>query len=696
MSKPVFDNYNNRLLIFERFLKVKFPKKELFDITKDELLSLTKNDFEKIKIGLGVPGSPATFYSWYCKTRPEGQSTIYKIFQDLGYAKSYSINENMCKKAARNKITDSRSVFNKLSARKLVFKLFLKAKFPGKKPSEITKEDLLSLSGRDFQNFKLGKNAPGSPSRLYTQYAESRSKGQNILYTLFQDLGYAKAHGINEDMCKKASRDKTTNAKSVFKDLSARKKVFELFLKAKFPGKKPSEITKEDLLSLGRKDLQNIKLGKNALGSPSSLYIWYSITPSKGQNTIYKIFQDLGYAKAHGINEDMCKKAGRDKTTNAKSVFKDLSARKKVFELFLKAKFPGKKPSEITKEDLLSLSGKDFRIKLGKNAPGSSSSLYKQYCKTRPEGQNVVYALLQDLGYSSFFKNEQDYLDSRREFLASNDNGKNLVIISHKNTGTANSSGFEALPDVTSFSICPDTKDVQIILSTTVLTNGEAKTKGKPVLDQLAAKIWPGIPMLTERKACHEMPSIPIGAEVLIHSNQPLDSIYQAALGAMGFEISFLNRQLKTDNMEINRQLNGVITGLMRTGEQTVQVPKIAFANQLNPQKVAANITGAFFRVAGKSETPDAARHFFDEGLNWWIKVGDEKVFTDRFDSKTNELFSKIIPLEKDKMNTFSFPADWKPKPLEEAEPKLAIILKKMEAGANKQLIRAKERMQRS
>ncbi|MCX6769514.1 MAG: hypothetical protein NT051_02420 [Candidatus Micrarchaeota archaeon] len=96
--------------------------------------------------------------------------------------------------------------------------------------------------------------------------------------------------------------------------------------------------------------------------------------------------------------------------------------------------------------------------------------------------------------------------------------------------------------------------------------------------------------------------------------------------------------------------------------------------------------------MAGKSETPDAARHFFDEGLNWWIKVGDEKVFTDRFDSKTNELFSKIIPLEKDKMSTFNFPANWKPRPLEEAEPKLAIILKKMKAGAKKQLIRAEDR----
>ncbi|MCX6769513.1 MAG: hypothetical protein NT051_02415 [Candidatus Micrarchaeota archaeon] len=535
MSVNIFGSYDNRLITFELFLKAKFPGKKPSEITKEDLLSLTAKNFHNIKLG-----------------KSKGQNVLHSLLQDLGYAKTHGIDEDMCKKATRDKIRDARSVFNNLSTRKQVFELFLKAKF-NKESSEITKEDLLSLTAKDFQNIKLGKNAPGSSISLFVWYTKTRPKEKNVVYSLFQDLGYAKTHGIEEDMCKQAGRDKSTNARLIFNDLSTCKQVFELFLKAKFPEKKPSEITKEDLLSLTAKDFQNIKLGKNAPGSPTGLLSWYvSHGVHTGRNTLHSIFQDLGYAKTHGIDENMCKKAAKEKI-GGHPIFNNLSTRKQVFELFLKAKF-NKESSEITKEDLLSLGYNDFRnIKLGKDAPGSPSSLNSWYNRSRPKGQNIIYALLQDLGYSSFFKNEQDYLDARKGFLASNDNGKNLVIISHKNTGAASSSEFEALPDVTSFSICPDTKDVQIILSTTALTNGEAKTNGKPVLDQLAAKIWPGIPMLTERKAYHEMPSIPIGAEVLIHSGQPLDSIYQFALGAMGFEISFLNRQLKTDNMEINR-----------------------------------------------------------------------------------------------------------------------------------------------
>ncbi len=188
------------------------------------------------------------------------------------------------------------------ATRQAVLDEFLQIKFG--KEHQLTKQDLLSISGNDLRKKFTSKTSRGSTVSLYNWYSNSENRDEkNVFFYLLEDLGYAKTYSITEAEAKQSGRDKISQAHDIFSSKENRQLTFHEFLQNKFG--KEHQITKEDLLSLEQKAFRDKSIRQTSIGSAASLYNWYSNSENRDEkNTIFYLLEDLGYAKTYSITEN--------------------------------------------------------------------------------------------------------------------------------------------------------------------------------------------------------------------------------------------------------------------------------------------------------------------------------------------------------------------------------------------------------
>ena len=217
------------------------------------------------------------------------------------------------------------SKYDRFEFRKEVFEKFLRVKFE-KEPEKITKEDLLALSQKHFEETRI--KVEGSPISLLNWHSRrNKTEGtkKNAIFSVLDDLGYAKKHRITEKEVIDEARKKTGEGVAIFNDKENRQKVFEAMLK-KIYGEK--EITKEDLLALGKKEFEETKIEEK--GSPISLLNWHMKRNTKGgkKSSVFSVFEDLGYAKKYMITEKDVVAAAKKRVLDGSLIFDDRSEKK--------------------------------------------------------------------------------------------------------------------------------------------------------------------------------------------------------------------------------------------------------------------------------------------------------------------------------------------------------------------------------
>jgi|GEM_PF-3197745 len=494
------------------------------------------------------------------------------------------------------------AIFHDKSNRQEAFAEFLQNKFG--KNHELTKQDLLSLIQKDFNDKSINKTTIGSAGSLCSWYALSEDRqGKNRIFYILEDLGYAKTFGITEAEVKQSGIDKITHARDIFFSKENRQSVFQEFLQNKFG--KNHELTKQDLLSLGRKDVADKSINKTTIGSAGSLYHWYTLSKDRqGKSISFHLLEDLGYAKTFGITEAEVKQSGIDRTTHARDIFSSKENRQIVFQKFLQNKLQ-KPPDQITKQDLLSLIRKDFADKsINKTTIGSAVSLYSWYALTEDrQGKNVIFYILEDLGYAQEFGITENDVKFRRKIVFVEDK---LIPAEQKPQEELTEPLFQH----------DEQHVVQVVFST--VKNGNSHPKPTQSLRERALQYYfPGILAVSSKKAYDVLPEAKEGAKFVIHSFYPLDGIYQKGLALLGYEI-------KSQNLT-NSQLNGIYFSVVERA--TVQNnAEIMFRNDLNPYNNALHILGQYSRLAHDSKTQAELHIAIDLALDWIAQMKKEGV----------------------------------------------------------------------
>ncbi len=186
MSRFMFNNPENRQACLYEFLQNLFGK-PIEDITRDELLSLTSRDFQNPKINKTSVGRASSLYVWATNSKDRnGQNVIFFIFKDAGLAGKHNITNSDFKG------------FDSQAVRKVCLYEFLKNKF-NKEVKNLSTEELLSLTTRDFQNPKINKTSVGSARALFKWASKSKGRnGQNVIFYLLKDAGLSDSHSIME------------------------------------------------------------------------------------------------------------------------------------------------------------------------------------------------------------------------------------------------------------------------------------------------------------------------------------------------------------------------------------------------------------------------------------------------------------------------------------------------------------------
>ena len=542
----------------------------------------------------------------------------------------------------------SAKIFDDPLKRKQCFEEFLQNKFK-KEPSEVSKEEMLSLGCKDLYNKEIRKTTIGSVGSLYDWHIKQNS-GQNLIFSILQDLGYSKSLDISEQEAVSASLIRAAKARDIFSNPANRRICFDEFLKNKFK-KEPTEVTKDEMLSLSHKDLNNKKINKTLVGSVSSLGGWHADQKS-GQNLIFSILQDTGYAQSLGIREHEAISAGLMHIGESRDIFSKQANRRICFDEFLKNVFK-KEPSEVTQAEILSIVRKDFENnKINKTSVGSAVTLYNWY-KKQKSGQNIRFYILQDTRYTHKFNlSEQEVISTSRSKLVQNLRTCNsIVILDPKIVGGENHSN-HVLPDTFILSTKSQPQQIQITMS--LKPSDISHTEGPsdlPLFNQALNKIYPNVEIITESTAYNKLQNGIVGEQMLIKSKYALDDIYVKGLALMGYQINEQDITIKTGNPETDRHFIGKSATLIIRAENKNDAAPLMFKNHLEPVKETLHILSQYSRMAREAPTENEMFHLITKALDWMIFVSEQGyVSKERLEPLQNEFLSRLARAESNKL----------------------------------------------
>src|SRR3989344_3371643 len=580
------------------------------------------------------------------------------------------------------------SKYDRFEFRKEVFEKFLRVKFE-KEPEKITKEDLLALSQKHFEETRI--KVEGSPISLLNWHSRrNKTEGtkKNAIFSVLDDLGYAKKHRITEKEVIDEARKKTGEGVAIFNDKENRQKVFEAMLK-KIYGEK--EITKEDLLALGKKEFEETKIEEK--GSPISLLNWHMKRNTKGgkKSSVFSVFEDLGYAKKYMITEKDVVAAAKKRVLDGSLIFDDRKNRERVFRATLEKIYGEKK---IIKEDLLALGWTQFYRTTTIDGEGTPHGLYKYYQrKNRAEKntQNIGFFILKDLGYCEKFDiTEDDYaiaLSQKR----SERTGKRIVIIDEKRMGMPTDTELR-LPEKLFAVSVGDTKDIQVVMATTRTENGAEETAvgqsqatGGTLFEQAVQKQYGNIEIVNATTAYLRLKEGKVGEELLIASNIQFDEIYTRGIELLGYAfLTDKNMLFRTNDSDVNRTLGNKHFTVVRRLVEKDEASKLMFENQLYPARAALHVLAGYARLAGSAQNQPELWHAVDKAMDWMIFMRNNAILSEKeFTYFGEKYLLKIGRIENRKMKELGFSKKYD---LDEVRNGVfaGIAIKKMERGWGK------------
>ena len=495
----------------------------------------------------------------------------------------------------------SRFMFNNPENRQACLYEFLQNLF-GKPIEDITRDELLSLTSRDFQNPKINKTSVGRASSLYVWATNSKDRnGQNVIFFIFKDAGLAGKHNI------------TNSDFKGFDSQAVRKVCLYEFLKNKF-NKEVKNLSTEELLSLTTRDFQNPEINRTSVGSAGTLCMWAIKSKDRnGQNLIFYIVKDAGLHDKHQLTNSDFKTSANQYHHGVHSIFSSPSNRKACLYEFLKNKF-NKEVKNLSTEELLSLTTRDFQNpKINKTSVGSARALFKWASKSKGRnGQNVIFYLLKDAGLSdSHSIMEKDITDKFLSIRAQNF-GRNRQIVFIENKLIPNTETISQIDTAAGLVSRGETTQIQAIFSTTKLGENCQKenvlsSKVQQVLDHYFA----GNPSITSANSYQKLHDAIVGEALVICSTYPLDEIYKSGLEKLGFQIT-------NENLAHPQVQGQYFTQIIRTEQKSDAVP-IMFENDLNPVKTTLHVLGQYGRMAYKAESEVELYHATGLGLEWLI-----------------------------------------------------------------------------
>lgn len=288
---------------FESFLREQFSLKDASLVTREQLLSFRRAQLAKI----------GGLLAWY-KKRDEKEkrkcNPYFSLLEEQGYAQKCSITERDLADAGMERSVSLRSIYLDKKARRLVFEAFVRKKYGKGIGEPITKEELLWISQKDFNNKKyreveytdaFGSVKKGNAGSLLAWYAKKKPE-EGAYFKLLEDLGHAAqygitAEGLNSQISGKISKGRKTYD---YDRIETRRKVFEAFLENMLGAQVAASLTKAHVLGITVFDLQSKEWRKTQHGNASSLYAWYK-QKLKGTDVMFEMLRELGYVERFGI-----------------------------------------------------------------------------------------------------------------------------------------------------------------------------------------------------------------------------------------------------------------------------------------------------------------------------------------------------------------------------------------------------------
>jgi len=555
-----------------------------------------------------------------------------------------------------------KAIFDDPLKRKQCFEEFLCNKF-SKDFSLVTKEEFLSLTQKDFKDKSINKISVGSAGTLLNIISK-QNPGQNAIFSILQDTGYTEKFNITEKEFIDGARQKRAMGSDIFSTPTNRLLCFNEFLQNKF-NKEASEVTKEEFLSLTQKDFRDKSIIKTSVGSAGSLLIIIS-KQNPGQNAIFSIFQDTGYAQKLNISHKELIDGARQKAQLGHDIFSTLTNRLLCFNEFLKNKF-SKNASLVTKEELLSLGTKDFYDKsINKTSVGSAGSLHRFISNQNP-GKNAIFSLLQDTGYTEKFNiSEQDVRSaSASNRLASSANNKSVVIYDPRFTAVKQPKNL-VLPERELITFQRhDTSEIQIVMSTewkapTSPNAPNAKTRQKPLIDQAIERYFgPEPAIISDGNIQTGLRRCEAGSSVVIKSGYPLDDIFQQGLELAGFQLVEANVKFKVGIKDYDKLLHShYASKVEKVQEPTWQVDALYFENHLYPARLLFNTAGLFSRVLRAAEFDGQLMYVFKQSTKWFYRIEMEGILpAGELEQLKGEYYDKLTEAYSARRQKLSGPA---------------------------------------
>ncbi len=448
-------------------------------------------------------------------------------------------------------------------------------------------------------------------------------------------------------------------SKPIFDNPTVRKQCFDEFLVNKLD-KQPVQLTKDDLLSLSYKDFTNPEINQTSVGRAASLYSWF-IKQKLNEPILFSILNDTGYAKSHFISKEDVENSISKKHSDSKDIFPNKQNRLTCFNDLLKNKFK-KDLSELTKDDLLSLSYKDFNNpEINQTSVASAVSLYNWFAKKKLN-EPIIFSILNDTGYANLYDitidNIIDSANSKRT-AHNKSNQKEIIIQNPRVISDKNHANiiFEKYPSDIKKTQKNDTTQIQIVMSTetkiATLKEIEIKTNElqKPLINQILEVLYPQIKTITsERNFLNNISEMQ--GSFIMKSLYPLDMIYMSGLEKSGFEIVESNMKLSTNTKEYNRLLKPYyISHITRIGIPIEKVDNLYFENHLYPMRIMLNYAGFFSRMIARADSMDSVYSCIKQSFEWFERIENEKILDlDTYNKVLDDFQSNILKVSQNRM----------------------------------------------
>ncbi|VVB57837.1 Uncharacterised protein [Candidatus Anstonella stagnisolia] len=536
--------------------------------------------------------------------------------------------------------------FNVKENRAAAFAEFLQNKF-GKPAAEVSKAEILTLVKTDFSNPLWRKTSFGSAASLYVWY--KRFEG-GVLFSIFNDLGYAQFLGIKkEDM--KNEVYVTSAEPSQYADLEARRKLF-LSLYEKVHGK-GAALTKDGLLLIGKTDFQRHKVeGGNLYG----FFIYYS---SIGKGRYYDILLDLGYAQQFGITEKDLEEAAKKRAKP--SVYSKIEYRTALFNEAI-GKLSGADPHSLTKEQLVALAKRTQELWALKGLKsGSINGLYywykKQFKKTYP-----YFAMLKDLGHADRLGiSEAEIKKAVSENMGASISKakavKKRVVIKPVQRISEGRRANLALPRSLSAVYGAEGGKIEIIMSTVrEVREGFGKGGGSftnpSLILQAITRQFPGTQAISPKGAFWHLSRAPVGFVCAIPSKPLLDEIFLGGLRGLGYAILDENIRYSTGDASVDAILGRWSATRVQRVEELRNATPIMFKNDFHPDKEALHALGQYSRRIKSAQFTHEVEAIQAEAQNWLREIGKQGIVdTERMEYVTKRYSEVLLGMVQSRTN---------------------------------------------